>query len=91
MKSIIYKNPVVSAVIINIIALSIFIYSISKREYGYVMFVMMIGVVNRRIIDNGENLNKQKKTVIFISLFLMVIIFLGYSFYRYKVIEAQIN
>ncbi|MCM0648893.1 hypothetical protein NBE98_10960 [Clostridium swellfunianum] len=90
MKSLIYRNPVISAIIINITSLILFIYSISKGEYGYVAFLMLTGVINRRIIDNGEKLNKQKKTIIITSCVLMVIIFIAYSVYRHNVINEQI-
>jgi hypothetical protein len=90
MKSIIYRNPVISAVSINIVTLIIFIYSIRKREYWLVSGLMFVGVANRRIIDNGEKVDKKKRTIIFISFFLMVIIYLAYSIYRFKVINSQI-
>lgn len=90
MKSIIYRNPVISAIIINIVTLILFIYSIREGEYGLVIGLMFVGVANRRIIDNGEKVNKKKRAIIFISFFLMVIIYLAYSIYRFKVIDSQI-
>lgn len=90
MKSIIYRNPVTSAVIINIVTLILFIYSIREREYGLVIGLMIVGIVNRRILDNGEKLDRKKRSIIFISFFLMIIIYLAYSIYRFKVINSQI-
>jgi hypothetical protein len=90
MKSVIYKNPVISAFIINIITLVMLVYSIRNREYGPVGFLILIGVVNRRIIDNGDNVNKKQRNIIFTSFFILIIIFVTYAIYRYKVINTQI-
>ena len=54
------------------------------------MLLVPVGATNRRIIDNGKNLNKKKKIIIYISLFLMIIIGLLYSFYMNKVRYNQI-
>lgn len=90
MRSIIYRNPVISAIIINIVTLFLFIYSIREGKYGLVIGLIFVGVANRRIIDNGEKVDKKKRAIIFISFFLMVIIYLAYSIYRFKVINSQI-
>jgi len=81
MKVIIYKNPVMSAVILNIISLIIVIFSISEKAYVLQVLVILVGLANRKIIDNGENIDKQKKVTIYVSFFLMLSIFISYSIY----------
>ncbi len=85
MKAIIYKNPVISAVVVNILSLITYIYLIKERNVGFIMFLVLIGVVNRQIIDNGKNLNKKKKTIIYSSFFLMLAIGFAYGTYDYKI------
>ena len=82
MKVIIYKNPVMLAVILNIISLIIVIFSISKKVYVLQVLVILVGLANRMIIDNGENIDKQKKIIIYVSFFLMLSIYISYSIYK---------
>lgn len=81
MKGILYKNPVVSAIIINIASLITYIYLIKDRNFIFTVFLILIGVINRKIIENGININKQKKTIIYISFFLMLALGLIYGLY----------
>lgn len=81
MKGILYKNPVVSAIIINIVSLITYIYLIKDRNFIFTVFLILIGVINRKIIENGININKQKKTIIYISFFLMLALGLIYGLY----------
>lgn len=81
MKGILYKNPVVSAIIINIASLTTYIYLIKDRNFIFTVFLILIGVINRKIIENGININKQKKTIIYISFFLMLALGLIYGLY----------
>lgn len=90
MKSIIYKNPVISAVIINIVTLIILIYSIKEREGWGSIISVFAGVGNRRIIDNGQNIDKQKKKIILFSFVLMLIVFLTYSTYMHNLRNIEI-
>ena len=82
---VIYKNPVISAISINIISLIMYIYSIIGRKTEFMIFLVLVGAINRRIIDNGNNINKKKKIIIYISFFLMIGIWLFFSFYMSKV------
>lgn len=81
MKGILYKNPVVSAIIINIVSLITYIYLIKNENFIFTVFLILIGVINRKIIENGININKQKKTIIYISFFLMLTLGLIYGLY----------
>lgn len=81
MKGILYKNPVVSAIIINIVSLITYVYLIKDGNFIFTVFLILIGVINRKIIENGININKQKKTIIYISFFLMLALGLIYGFY----------
>lgn len=85
MKVIIYKNPIISAVVVNILSLIMYIYLIKEGNIVFIMFLVLTGVVNRQIIDNGKNLNKKKRTIIYISFFLMIAIGLTYVRYYYKI------
>jgi hypothetical protein len=79
MKSLVYKNPLISAIIINIIALIIGIYSILNRVIWVIPLLTFIGIANRKIIDNGKEVTKKKEVLISISFFLMIIIFLAFA------------
>ncbi len=79
MMSIIYKNPVVSAVAINIVTLILLIYSVSERISLFFMLPMLTGVLNRRIVDNGHNIDRRKKIIIFSSFVLILLIYLAYA------------
>lgn len=81
MKGILYKNPVVSAIIINIASLITYVYLIKDGNFIFTVFLILIGIINRKIIENGININKQKKTIIYISFFLMLALGLIYGFY----------
>lgn len=90
MKSIIYKNPVISSIIINIVTLVILIYSIKERASWGMIIPVFAGVSNRRIIDNGQNIDKQKKKIILFSFFIMLLIYLVYNNYMYNLIKIEI-
>ncbi|SUY45404.1 Uncharacterised protein [Clostridium putrefaciens] len=80
MKVVIYNNPVKSVISVNILSLIMYIYLIKQGNVVFILFLVLIGVVNRQIIDNGKNLNKKKKTIIYISFFLMLVIGLIYGY-----------
>ena len=82
MKSIIYKNPVISAVALNIITLIVFIYAINEKGYAFTMIIIAIAIVNTRIVDNGKNINKMRKAIIYMSFILMSIIYISYAMHK---------
>ncbi|MBL4935064.1 hypothetical protein JK636_04750 [Clostridium sp. YIM B02515] len=90
MKSILYRNPVISTIAINFMTMILFIYSINQRITALTISLMVTGVVNRRILDNGINLNKQKKTIIFLSFFISIGIAMLYNVYIHKIRLNQI-
>ncbi|WP_242979642.1 hypothetical protein [Clostridium perfringens] len=53
MKNVLYKNPVISAIFINILSLIIYISLVKDRIFIFVLFLSLIGVINRQIILNG--------------------------------------
>ena len=85
MKVIIYKNPVISGLVVNMLCLIMFIYLIKQGNIMFMMFLVLTGSVNRQIIDNSNNINKKKKTIIYMSFFLMLAIGLVYGFYYYNI------
>jgi len=82
MKKLIYKNPIMSAVILNIVSFIIFMFSISQRTYGVLTLIIIVGIANNQIIINGENIDRQKKFIIYISFILMIIIYIPYAMYK---------
>ena len=74
MKNVLYKNPVISAIFINILSLIIYISLVKDRIFIFVLFLSLIGVINRQIIINGICINKEKKILIYSSFFLMLTI-----------------
>lgn len=90
MKNIIKKYPVVAAIVINFTSTVIFMYTIKERSIIFITPLVFVGIINRQIIDNGNNLNKKKKIVIYISFFLLLAIGLVYNYYIYKAIENNI-
>lgn len=89
-KSLMYRNPVISALIINTITLFVAVYSVFYDEYWLLAWMPLAGLLNRKIIDNGENINKQKKNFILVSFVFMIICFLAYSFHLHNIRIAQI-
>ncbi|WP_415277506.1 hypothetical protein, partial [Clostridium perfringens] len=60
MKNVLYKNPVISAIFINILSSIIYISLVKDRIFIFVLFLSLIGVINRQIIINGICINKEK-------------------------------
>lgn len=68
------------------------IYSINQEKFFLMYPLLLTGILNRKIIDNSINLNKQKKKVIYLSFFISIGIFFIYSTYFYRIrINAIIN
>lgn len=81
MKNVLYKNPVISAIFINILSLIIYISLVKDRIFIFVLFLSLIGVINRQIILNGLWVNREKKIFIYSSFFLMLAIGFTYNVY----------
>lgn len=88
-KLLLYRNPVISALIINIASLILSIYSIFYDEYWLMAWLPFVGILNRKIIDNGKNINKQKKNLILVCFVFMIICFLVYSFHIHNIRITQ--
>lgn len=74
MKLIIYKKPVISAILFNLFTLCIVIYMYIYNYTPFVFFVMTFnGILNGKILINGENMNNKKRIVIIGSLLVMVL------------------
>ena len=81
MKNVLYKNPVISAIFINILSLIIYISLVKDRIFIFVLFLSLLGVINRQIILNGLCVNREKKIFIYSSFFLMLTIGFTYNVY----------
>lgn len=90
MKSLLYRNPVISAIAINFITMILLIYSINQRITPLTISLALTGVVNKRILNNSININKQKRTIIFLSFFINIAVAIIYSTYIYRVRRNQI-
>ncbi|WP_291648329.1 hypothetical protein [Clostridium sp.] len=80
MKKILYKNPVMAAIIINLFTLFLLIYSINERISFLFMIPFFTGVLNRNIMDNGEYITNKNKIIIVSSFLLILAIYLIYGF-----------
>ena len=68
------------------------LYSINQKKFFLMYPLLLTGVINRKIIDNCTNLNKQRKIVIYLSFLISISIFLIYSTYLYRIrIDEIIN
>lgn len=84
MKALIYKNPVASSIVINIIGLILIIFSISRGMYGTSLIAIPIAVLNRCLIDYGANIDNKKKLIIYVSVFIMIITTAYFSLLTHK-------
>lgn len=85
-----YKNPVISALVLNSFSLAFAIYIVNAEQHALLSLLPLSGIANRYLLENGENLTKNKRKIIWLSCSLMVVIFLTYGFYMYKIREQQI-
>lgn len=81
MKSIIYKNPVISGILLNISAIFLSIYAIKYNITPLIILIIPVGIFNRKIIDNGADMNNKKKILILVSFGVMIGVFLLYNRY----------
>jgi ABC-type uncharacterized transport system permease subunit len=91
MKSIIYKNPVIAGIIINLVAMFVSVYAIKYRISYLIIAIIPVGIVNRKIIDNGIDMNIKKKVLILVSFTIMIVVFFLYNQYCYNVINEQLE
>lgn len=92
MKSIIYKNPVISAILLNLffLFLCLYIYTYIHSFFGFILTIMPLNVfLNGKIIVNGTDMNNKKKIIIIVSLLVMIGIIL-FSIYN-MIINKFIN
>lgn len=87
---IIYENPVISSLLINVTSLLISIYAIKNNHMEIAMFFTMIGIVNGKILEHGVNLTKLKKALIFLSVFIMLSIFSVYNMHIHTIKANEI-
>lgn len=84
MKSIIYKNPVISAILLNFFTMFLSIIIIKKGLISYFIIMIMIfnGILNGKILNNGTDMNNNKKIFIIISVVIMICVLVSYVFNR---------
>ncbi|ERK31070.1 hypothetical protein CINTURNW_1716 [Clostridium intestinale URNW] len=80
-----YENPVRSAIILDAFVLYMTIGSILDNQYNFTILLIMLGVVNNKIINKGQNLNRKKKNIIHFSFFLTMSVFLIFALYMHNV------
>ena len=91
MKSIIYKNPVISAIILNLVAMFLSVYAITYRIPYLIIAIIPVGILNRKIIDNGKDMNNKKKALILVSFTIMIVVFFFYNLYFHNMISEQLE
>lgn len=91
MKSIIYKNPVTFGIILNISAMFVAIYAIKYSISPLFMAIITVGIINRKILDNGVCMNKKKKTIILFSFAVMISVIFLYNIYFHNMISEQLE
>ncbi|WP_297421046.1 hypothetical protein [Clostridium sp.] len=83
MKLIFYKNPVISGILLNLFTMFLSIYAIKYNITPLILMIGFVGVLNRKIIDSGINMNSRKKTLIIVSFIVMSSVFFIYNEYFY--------
>ncbi len=81
MKSIIYKNPVITGILLNLSTIFLSIYAIKYSIQPLMLIPILVGILNRKIIDNGTDMNNKKKVLILLSFGIMISVILIYGRY----------
>jgi len=73
----IYKYPLISSIVINILLLSLIVYLF---QYNYLVGILIpfTGVLNRKILINGVDMNNKKRVVMLSLYTVSLIIFITY-------------
>ncbi|WP_291651687.1 hypothetical protein [Clostridium sp.] len=74
----IYKYPLICSIIINILLLGIISY-LCKYNYLFGIAIPFTGVLNRKILINGVEMNNKKKVVIIAEYTVSLIVFITYN------------
>jgi hypothetical protein len=81
MKTIIYKNPIISAMMLNLFTLFLGIYIYINNSSYFIFPVMMFtGLLNGKILNHGTDMNNKKKILIIGSLIVMSGTFVFYIY-----------
>jgi len=91
MKSIIYKNPVISGILLNLSAMFLSIYGIKYSITPLIIMIMPVGILNRKIIDNGTDMNNKKKALIIVSFVVMLVVYFLYNQYFHNMINNELE
>ncbi|GFZ31637.1 hypothetical protein CSC2_21630 [Clostridium zeae] len=90
MKSILYKNPLISTITINILTMILYIYFINQRITSLYFTIAIPGIIVGRIRQNGYNLDSKKRLLIFLSFATSICVITIYGFYITQVRLNQI-
>jgi len=52
---------------------------------------MPVGILNRKIIDNGTDMNNKKKALIIVSFVVMLVIYFLYNQYFHNMINNELE
>lgn len=85
------KNPLMQTITINFITMVLLVYSINQRITSLTISLALTRVLNKRILNNGININKQKRTIMLLSFFINVCVAIIYSTYIYSIRRNQIT
>lgn len=90
MKSIIYKNPVIAGILLNLSAMFISINAIKYSIAPVIIMIILVGMLNRKIIDNGIDVNNRKKNLIVVSFIVMIGVLFIYNLFIYNMGNNEI-
>lgn len=77
MKSIIYKNPVISAILFNLFTLLLSIYMYKHDFTTFIIMIMILnGILGGKIMKSTTNISNKKKVFIIVSCLVMTGVFM---------------
>ncbi|NLK94126.1 MAG: hypothetical protein GX275_02880 [Clostridiales bacterium] len=81
MKNYIYKNPIVSSVVVNSTSSVMAVKSLNSEKFLLLIPLIITYYFNKIILIKGENLNKIKKIILLSIYFIMVFIIFIFNKY----------
>ena len=56
-----------------------------------IIMIVPVGILNRKIIDNGTDMNNKKKALIIVSFVVMLVIYFLYNQYFHNMINNELE
>lgn len=91
MKSIIYKNRVIFAILLCLLTLLLGVYLQTQTHYGFlsISLIMLVNIINRKIFGNEDDLGNKEKMFLLFSVLIIagVFLFINYNMAVNKIIN----